>query len=173
MFDNYSYKKKCVALSVIFVMLSAAAYKRSFCPLFDTICMHNELQDKARAMQNKTGNVNQLRSEIALLDSKIGKGMKKQEAIRQEIVSFAVKQRGVSIYDLQPVHIFQSENNTITTNLLDVTGNINHLLALAYEYEKRFGLSGLVSMDFYTTKSNNMPDLLHLKIYFQNYESNQ
>ncbi len=94
--------------------------------------------------------------------------------VQQGIVSFAsTNSQNISINDLKPIHDFAEEDYHIITNQLDVTGNANQLLELAYNYEKNFDYSRMVSQNFYTIKKNNKPDVLHLKMIFQNYENNK
>lgn len=174
MFESYSYKKKFVALLIIFCMLSITAYKRSFNNLFQVINQYRTMKNEADDRNKKSHNVNGLIREIAYLDKTIGKEGTSKEIVQQEIISFASeKNPKISINDLQPIHLFSDENYTIITNQLDVTGNINQLLQLGYNFEKEFLLSRIVSMNFYTTKNNNKPDVLHLKMIFQNYENNK
>ncbi|MES2545622.1 MAG: hypothetical protein V4548_12105 [Bacteroidota bacterium] len=171
MFDNYSYKKKFQALLVIFIMLSVAAYKRSFNNLFQVIGENKTLSAKADEINKKANNTDGLMQDIAYLDKIIGKEGVTKEMVQQGIVGFASeKEPGVSINDLQPIHVFSDENYSVITNQLDVTGNSNQLIQLGYDFEKEFNFSRLVSMNFYTTRKNDNPAVLHLKMIFQNYE---
>ena len=174
MFEKYSYKTKCIALMVVFFMLCITAYKRSFKTLFEVIKEYTVLSSKIEDMNKKGNTTDQLLSDIASLDKIIGKENIAKEIIQQEIVSFATKRHpGVSINELQPIHIFSDENYSIVTNQLDITGNTNQLLQLGYDFEKSYHFSRIVSMNFYSINKNNKYDVLHLKIIFQNYENNK
>ena len=174
MFEKYSYKQKLAALLVVFVMLSVTAYRRSFATLFEVIGEYNALSEKATVIRNKSKNANALQREIAFLDNAIGKEGINKQTVQQEIIAFASKRHPqVSINDLQPIHIFEDVDYNIITNQLDVTGKVNQLLQFGYDFEKAFLLSRPVSMNFYTTKTNNKTETLHLKIIFQNYENNK
>jgi Tfp pilus assembly protein PilO len=171
MFEQYSYKKKCMALVLIFVMLSVTAYKRSFSTLFQVIGEYKIVSSKIDELNKKASNTNGLMRDVAYLDQIMGKEGTKKEMIQQGIVSFASENHaGVSIHEVQPIHVFSDENYTAITNQLDVTGGANQLLQLGYDFEKRFDLSRIISMNFYTTKNNNKSEVLHLKMIFQNYE---
>lgn len=173
MFEKYSYKKKCLALCVVFFMLLITAYKRSFSMLFEVIKENKTLSKTTEEFDKKSNNFDMLSKEIALLDKTIGEEGVSKEKVQQSIVSFISENHSqVSISDLQPIHVFSDENYTITTNQLDVTGGANQLLKLGYDFEKQFKLSRIVSMNFYTAK-NNKSEILHLKIIFQNYENNK
>ncbi|MES2813133.1 MAG: hypothetical protein V4670_11735 [Bacteroidota bacterium] len=169
MFEQYTYKKKFIALTIIFIMLSITAYKRSFNVLFDVIRQNKELTKNVEELELKAKNSDQLIQEVAALDKLIGKEGMKSEEVQQQIVNFATNNANVSINDLKPIHIADDDNYVISTNQIDVTGNVNQLLQLGYAFEKDFDLSRLASMNFYTTKKNNKTEVLHLKMIFQNY----
>ena len=172
MFEKYSYKQKCTALLLLFVLLSATAYKRSFSTLFEVMAEYRNLSSKAKDISQKTKDTSKLTKEIQWLDKAIGKEGVTKEMVQQGIVAFASeKHPEVSINDLQPIHLFSDENYNIITNQLDLTGKAGQLLALSYDFEKQFLLSRPVSMNYYTTKKNNRSEVLHLKIIFQNYEN--
>ncbi len=173
MFDSYSYKKKCLALGAIFIMLSVTAYKRSFKGLFDVVAENQKLSTKSEEYGHKSKNYDILIKDITILDNIIGKEGITKEEVQQNIVSFTGSRHPeVSINDLQPIHVFLDENYRIITNQLDLTGNTNQLLKVAYDFERKFKFSRIVSMNFYTLK-NNKTEVLHLKIIFQNYENNK
>ncbi|MCD0464714.1 hypothetical protein [Flavobacterium sp. ENC] len=172
MFEKYSYKKKFTALVLIFVMLLITAYKRSFHTLFQVINEYRTLAEKTNQINKKANNTEGLTKEINYLDRVIGKEGITKEMVQQGIISFASTENPkVSINDLQPTHVFSDENYRIISNQLDVTGNCNQLLALGYDFEKKFDFSRMVSMNFYTVKKSNTSEVLHLKMIFQNYEN--
>lgn len=169
-FEQYSYKTKFKALFIIFIMLGIAGYKRSFSNLINVINENKELNKKVVLLDKKAKDVEKLTAELSAMDNVIGKGGFDKEKIQQSIIQFAGSYN-VSVYDLQPIHIFNGDSYTIYTNQIDLTGNINELLKIAYDYEKNFTYSKPVSISFYTIRKNNKPDALHLKIIFQNYEN--
>jgi Tfp pilus assembly protein PilO len=172
MFEQYSYKKKLIALLLVFVMLTITAYKRSFSTLFQTISEYKALSLKVDELNKKSNNTNGLIKDLAHLDKIIGKDGTTKEMIQQEIVGFASKNHtGISINDVQPIHVFLDENYNVITNQIDVTGGANNLLQLAFDFEKKFDFSRIINMYFYTSKNNNKSDVLHLKMTFQNYET--
>jgi hypothetical protein len=174
MFEKYSYKKKNLALLVLTFIIAITAYKRSFHTLIQVMKEYNTLSKKNEDVNKKSGNSNNLHKEVAYLDRIIGKEGVSKEAIQQEIVNFTSKRHPeVSINILEPIHLFQDENHTVITNQLDVTGNVNQLIQLGYDFEKNFSYSRIVNMHFYISKKNNKTDLLHFKIIFQNYEKNK
>lgn len=171
MFKQYSYRQKFYFLLLFFVMLSVAAYRRSFSNLILLIGEHNALEQKKDLIASQTPNTQRLQRDIADLESLIGKGVTEKEKIQQEIVNFLVNNsKGVAIFELQPIHQYQQEKYLVHSFQLDITGSYNDLLQLANDYEKHFEFSKIVSMRFYTDNKNNKKETLHLRLIFQNYE---
>ena len=173
-FEKYSYKTKFIALLVIFVMLGYTAYKRSFSTLINVVKENRDLMQSVKKLNDGSKNINTITADLAAIDKIIGKESVDKETIQQDIISFVTLQGGnVSIYNMESIHEFRDKSHTVYTNRLDVTGNLNRLLALSYNFEKNFNYSRLVSINFYTVKKNNNPDILHLQMIFQNYENNK
>lgn len=171
MFDNYSYKIKFKALLVIFCMLCITSYKRSFSTLKEVIYENRELTSKHEKLYNESGDLVALKSEIASIDKVIGKEGINKEKIQQDILAFT-SHYNVSVYNLRSIHEFVDLSHKIYTNEIDITGSLNQLLKLSYDFEKAIDYSRLVSVNFYTLKKDNKADVLHLKMIFQNYENN-
>lgn len=174
MFEQYPYKLKFKILIVLFVMLSIAAYRRSFSALIDVIKENRQLTEKVELMSKKTKNISQLKSEIAGLDKMIGKEGISKEKVQQGIVNFLLENStNVSINNMQSIHEYSDANYRIFTYQLDLIGSFNQLIKTAYTFEREFEYSKIVSTSFYTDKRNNKTEVLHLKIIFQNYENNK
>lgn len=172
MFNQYSYKAKFKFLLVFIVILSIAAYKRSFANLFVLYSEYGNLKEKNMAIATQKPNIKNITEQISTLDQLIGKDGVEKDKIQQGIVDFLVQNGvSVSIFDMQPVHEFETDDYMIYTFQLDVTGNYNQLQELAYRFEKDYSLSKIVSLKFYKEKKNNKTDVLHLKLIFQNYEN--
>ncbi len=170
MFEQYTYKQKSIALVVVFLMLSYTAYKRSFKNLIEVYEENKELTKRSNDIVSKSKNLDILSMEIASYDKYLGNQNIARDVVQQEVIAFSTQHEGISINDLQAIHAFEGENYSIYTNQLDVTGNINDLLKLAYDFETKFNFSRVVSTNYYTVKKNNANEILHLKILFQNYE---
>ena len=173
MFESYSYKKKFVALILIFCMLSVAAYRRSFKSLIEAYKENRELKELSNSIKSKTDNIDGLRNKVYQYDKFLGNQNVSNDVIQQEIISFSTYHKGILIHELETTHVFEKENYRILTNQLDVIGNINDLLKLTYDFETKFSFSRVISMNFYVKKKSNSSEELHLKIIFQNYESNK
>ncbi len=174
MFEKYSYKVKFKVLLIVLAMLSIAAYRRSFSSLIESVKENQSLAQKVELMGKKTKNVDLLNAEIQSLDKLIGKENTSKNVIQQNIVGFITANSSkVVISDLKSIHEFTDENYKIFSYQLDLAGNFNSLIQLAYNFERKFDYSKIVSMKFYTEKKNNKSEVLHLKIIFQNYENNK
>lgn len=172
-FEQYSYKVKVKVLAVIFILLSCAAYKRSFSKLISTFNEYNEIKSKNNKLKSGTVDIDVLKAELKKINKIIGKEAVDKEKIQQDIIGFAIKHNRTSIFDLKAIHKFKEDDFVIYTNQLDVTGDIDDLLKLAYDFEKNFPLSKVASMKLYTlNKENKKSTILHLKLIFQNYENN-
>ncbi|WP_162128573.1 hypothetical protein [Flavobacterium phycosphaerae] len=125
-------------------------------------------------MNNQTSNIRVLSNQVAGLDKLIGKEGVEKEKIQQEIIDFLVKNGSeISINNLQPIHNFVYDDYQVYTYEIDLTGSYNQLLDLTYKFEKQFDYSKIISLAFYTDKKNTKKEMLHLKLIFQNYESNK
>ncbi|NHN27410.1 hypothetical protein FIA58_017150 [Flavobacterium jejuense] len=155
---------------IVFFMLTYTAYKRSFKNLIEVFKENKELTARSNDIASKSENLELLAMEIASYDKYLGNQNIARDIVQQEVIAFSTQHQGISINDLQAIHMFEGENYSIYTNQLDVTGNINDLMRLAYDFETKFNFSRVVSTNYYTVKKNNKNEILHLKILFQNYE---
>lgn len=174
MFEQYSYKLKFKFLIAFFIILSIAAYRRSFSNLILLYKENRALNEKKALMNNQTPNIKALGNQVAGLDKLIGREGVEKEKTQQKIIDFIVKNgSGISINDLQPIHNYIYDDYQIYTYQIDLTGGYNQLLDLTYKFEKQFEYSKIISLTFYTDKKNQKKETLHLKLIFQNYESNK
>lgn len=173
MFEKYSYKQKTIALLILIVLLSITAYKRSFSNLISVYNENKNLIQLSEEINSKSKNIEKLSKDIVRLDNCLGNQDVASEEAQQEIVSFATLHKGISINNVQSIHVFEGENYKAYTNQLEVTGGINDLLVLAYDFETKFNLSRVINIQFYKIKKSNSNEQLYLKIVFQNYEMNK
>jgi hypothetical protein len=76
----------------------------------------------------------------------------------------------LTVFSTSP-HKYSDQNYTIYSNVLEISGTFNELLETAYEFEKHFTYSKVVSTEFFTVKKGSDKKELHLIIIFQNYEN--
>ncbi|NUY79268.1 hypothetical protein HUK80_00055 [Flavobacterium sp. MAH-1] len=172
MFEKYTYKQKLLALMAIFVLMAATAYKRSYRNLFELYFQNAELKAKAVDIKKKSAEFARIRKDKQTFDALLGSEKGSKELVQQNIMAFTSRRGGVSIQELAPIHSFSTEDYQANTNQLDVTGSLDGMLRLAYGFETDFRDSRLFALHFYKTKFN-MRETLHLKLFFQNYESNK
>jgi hypothetical protein len=173
MFENYTFKKKFIALILVIFLLSLTAYKRSFKQLLEVYNENIDLKELSNNIKSKTNDIDKLRNKVTQFDKFLGNQNVSNDVIQQEIISFSTLHKGVSISELTSTHVFENENYKVLTNQLDVIGNANELLKLIYNFETNFNFSRIISTNLYTKKKNNSNHELHLRIIFQNYESNK
>ena len=89
MFESYSYKKKFIALILIFCMLSVAAYRRSFKSLIEAYKENKELKELSNSIKSKTDNIDGLRNKVYQYDKFLGNQNVSNDVIQQEIISFS------------------------------------------------------------------------------------
>ncbi|WP_264557916.1 hypothetical protein [Flavobacterium sp. N1718] len=156
MFENLSYKTKFRALIVIACMLSVAAYRRSFYPLFQVVEEHHALSEKVREITQRTEGKRDLDKKLSLLDRLIGKQDVVPDQVQQDIISFVTQHASgrISVNKLAPVHAIQEGRYRIFSYQVELTGSFNDLLRLSYEFEKSFTDSKIVSMQFFVTRKN-------------------
>ena len=87
MFEQYTYKQKCIALLVIFIMLSYTAYKRSFKNLIEVYKEHKELNFRSQEITSKSKNLELLSMEIASYDKYLGNQNVARDIVQQEIIA--------------------------------------------------------------------------------------
>ncbi len=171
MFDNLTYKQKFLALILVVVMLSFAAYKRSFSVTLDAKKHKQELAERFERMDSETRDAPTLTAEIRQLDGLIGGVGLKPEVVQQGILDFISKYSNVTIKRLDVVHEVEDRSFVIYSNQLTLSGDFNALLHAVYELEKKFKQSNVVNVNFYTTTDHaKKKEKLYAKILFQNYE---
>lgn len=170
MFEQYTYKQKTLALLIIFVMLGITAYKRSFKNLIAVYSENKELAKLSEEIKRKSVSLEKLSKEIAQYDNYLGTQNIASDIVQQEIVNFATHHNGISINSMQSIHTFEGDDYKAYTHQLDVTGDLNNLLQLVYDFETTFNFSRVVSTHFYKVKKSNTTEQLHVRILFQNYE---
>src|SRR5690606_3933449 len=172
-FEQYSYKQKFFALLVLSVIMAITAYKRSFKNSLYLLKENKELKQKIELVNEKSGELQNLNMEIKTIDSFMGKENVDMTKVRQEILNFLANSKNTNILvtSFPSPHTYSDQNYTIYSNVLEISGTFNELLETAYEFEKYFTYSKVVSTEFFTVKKGSDKKELHLIIIFQNYEN--
>jgi hypothetical protein len=174
MFKTIPYKRKFIFIIIGFVILLLAAYKKNFKNIFEIRNQINHLDNKLNAVDGSYNQIFYLKNEIEQLNGLIGGQTKEPELVQQLILDF-ITNTGfkINIHDIEDPHIFNDNEFTIHTNVLDIEGEYNTLLELLYKIEKDFTASKMVSSEFYTEKNyRTNSKKLFLKLILQNYEKN-
>ncbi|GAA4272063.1 hypothetical protein U6A24_11190 [Aquimarina gracilis] len=171
MFANLTYKQKLLGLVVLGVLLFFAANKRSFKITKQAYNQVKQLEDKLNYVNASTTDIGETQAELSFYDKIIGKQGVEPEEIQQEILDFATQYDQVLVYNLDEIHLAESNGFSIISNQLTLEGDFNALLEVVYAFEKEFKFSNIVSVSFvkekeYQTRKNK----LRVKIIFQNYE---
>lgn len=172
MFENFSYKKKFLALIALTIMLGITAYKRSFNMTIDAYKNLNLSRSTLAKISNSQQRITGLRAEVAYLDKIIGKETANADLVQQEILNmFTAISTEAELVKLEEVHRAKNDYFNIFTNRLILSGKFNDLLAVSYQYEKEFEFSRVVSLRFYLEReSRTRRKKLFQQIIFQNYE---
>lgn len=174
MFNNISYKKKFLFVIIGFVILLLAVYKKNFKDIFETRRQLNVIENKLNVVDGSYNQVLFLKNEIAQLNNLIGGQTKQPELVQQLLLDFITNTDfDINIHKIEDTHLYNDEEFTVYTNIIEVEGNFNTLLKLLYKIEVDFKASKVVSSEFYTEKNyRTNSKKLFLKIILQNYEKN-
>lgn len=172
MFEKLSYKQKFLVLLGIIVMLSMAAYKRSFKLTINAYNEYQELNEKLNYINSSSSNIRELDAEINFLDNLIGKEGMEPELVQQEILNFVTNQdKDIDVYKIEEIHEASDNKFLIYSNQLTIEGAFEDLLKIVYEFEKKFQYSRVVHVNFFKKKDFRTKRVkLYAKIIFQNYE---
>ncbi len=174
MFKTIPYKKKFIVVLLGFVVLLLASYKKNFKNIFEARKQLNTITNKLNTVDDSSNQIFFLKNEIAQLNDLIGGQTKEPELVQQLILDFITNVNlDINIHDIEDTHIFNDDDFTIYTNVLQIEGDYNTLLKLLYNIEKDFSASKVVSSEFYTEKNyRTNSKKLFLKLILQNYEKN-
>ena len=173
MFENIPYNKKVIGLIIITIMLSIAAYKRSFSLTLSAYNQMNDLHDRLAYIHASNEDYSTIDQEIRVLDDLIGKKGIDPERVQQELLNFVSINHNnkVSIVDVAKIHESTNKDFLIYTNQLTLKGNYQDLLEVIASFETDFDYSRLVSIAFEKKKNyKNKINILNANLIFQNYE---
>lgn len=172
MFENLSYKQKFWALIGILLMLSIAAYKRSFSLTLNSYKEYKDLTEKLIYVRQNSSIVDDLDAEIRYLDQLIGSDRIEPELVQLEILNFVTtSSKKVNVVSVEEIHEAADNDFLIYTNQLIIEGSMQELLDVVYAFEKEFTHSRVINVSFFKKKDFSTKKIkLYAKIIFQNYE---
>ncbi len=171
MFENFSYKQKLIGLGAILVLLFLTANKRSFKTTLNAYGQMQEVASRLRYMQVASYDSKQLQNQISFYDNLIGKQNIEADIVQQSILDFATNFEKARIDNLSETHISSAEGFEVITNQLILEGDFATLTEVVYEFEKKFEMASLVSVNYIKEKNyNKRKNKLKVQLIFQNYE---
>lgn len=172
MFKDITYKKKFFGIVVLFILLSAGLYKKTYKSIIAINSQLKDLNSKSMLTENSVFDISNLKEEIKVLDNFIGSDNIRPEQVQQELLTFISDQEfKADLVDIANIHSSKDGEFNVYTNQIELEGDYKSLLTLLYELEKNFKKSKIVNTSFYTLKDyRRNRKKLYLKIIFQNYE---
>jgi len=174
MFSELTNKKKFYGVLLLFIVLSIAAYKRSFKGAIEAVNYYSESKKNIEKNINIDEDLLQLKNEIQSLDNIIGKKAKNPDIVQNEILNFISQQEhNFKLSKIENLHISSDNYFTIYSNMITLEGSFNELLKAIYRFEKDFEYARIASIKLHVLKKQqNSKNKLFTKIIFQNYEKN-
>lgn len=175
MFNNLTYKQKCIAIVVVFVVLLMAAYKKTIRQAFAAKNQLNHVEQQLLNVDHSYNTLYSLKREVAVLDNIIGGGNLNPELVQQSILDFITnKTVAANIVKIEDVHVFSDKDFKVYSNQIEIEGAFNTLVELLYAIEKEFKASRITSSSIYSKKNyRTNRTKLYLKLVLQNYEKNK
>ncbi len=175
MFKNLTYKQKCIAVLIGFVLLLLAAYKKTIKRVVAAKIQLNHVEQQLLNTDNSINELYRLQDEVKVLDNVIGGNSLNPELVQQSILNF-ITNKGVAanIVKIEDVHTFSDKDFKVYTNQIEVEGAFSTLVELLYDIEKEFKASRIASSSLYSKKKyRTNKTKLYLKLMLQNYEKNK
>ena len=172
MFKNFTYKQKLFATIIGFVVLSLAAYKKTFKHVITAKKELAFIEEKLSTTTNSSEVISQLKNDVNNLDFIIGGQSSHSDFVQKKILDFISESKfEVSVVSIEDVHVATNNGFKIVTNQVELEGPYEVLIKILYDFERDFIDSRIVSTQFYSKKNyrTNTKNLF-LKLIFQNYE---
>lgn len=171
LFEKYSYKKKKLFLLIVFVLLAAVAYKRSFKVTLEQLELNEQLQaDKVRA-ENSLQTLKQKSIQLNQINSIIGKENIPNEIVQHSFLNFLQSTESkLRVEHIEEVYLYKHPDFMINTNKITLNGNYLEATSFIHQFESKFDLGRLVSLKMIKSlnRSTRSNELL-TTMYFQNF----
>lgn len=166
MFKNLKYRHKIIGLVLLFVILFAAARKRSYLLAIHAIDQVEEIEKKLNYIEISTQQASLLNYEDKQI-STIGNLGKTAEEIQQGILGFSSQFNEVRVTGVDKMHKAEKNGFGIITNRLEMRGDYNSLLKVIYGFEQNFNWAYITNVEFIGDRTNKK---IILYITFQSYD---
>jgi hypothetical protein len=171
LFEKYSYKKKKLFLLIVFVLLGAVAYKRSFKITLEQLDLNKELKiDKVRA-ENSLQTLKQKSIQLNQINSIIGKENVPNEIVQHSFLNFLQStETDLRVESIEEVYLYNHPDFIINTNKITLNGNYLATTSFIHQFEAKFDVGRLVSikMSKHMNRASRTDELL-TTMYFQNF----
>ncbi|MEX1193170.1 MAG: hypothetical protein WED10_00015 [Brumimicrobium sp.] len=171
LFEKYSFKQKKLFVLVLFVLLGAVAYKRSFKVTLDQLQLNGELEhDKERA-QNSLQTLKQKTVQLNQINAIIGKENVQNETVQHTFLNFLqLTDAKLKVDHIEGVYQYKHPDFIINTNKITLNGNYLETTSFIHQFESEFDLGRLVSLKLSKNmnRSSRNKELL-TTMYFQNF----
>lgn len=171
MFQNISYKKKTLYVTVFFALLLMGSYKKNFKEIIELNKQLRDINQRENAEDINTRTY-YIQKEVKVIEDLIGGVDIKPEKVQQGLLDFiTASSLNVNIEVFENVHIASDEKFKIYTHQLRVEGDYKNLVLLLASLEREFDLSKIASASFEVSENyGGKKKELFLNILFQNYE---
>ena len=171
LFQKYTYRQKKLSLVVVFVLLAAVSYKRSFSVTLEQLALNNELQVKRAEAETSIDRLKTKQNELKLINQIVGQENVPNEKVQQKFLSFFDKNNNnLTVELMEEVYTFDHPDYTINTNLITIKGDYVNTVKFIYKLEKQFSFARIVSANL-ELKTNRFlqKSELHSTILLQNF----
>jgi len=172
MFENIPYKKKFYALIAIALVLSLAAYKRSFKGTIESVRYYYQAKKNIDQNQNIEEELLFLKAENKVLDQSIGKEINNPEIVQNRILSFINNSDiDLTIARIEPTHRASDPYFNTYSNQITLKGSYEHISKMIFAFEEDFEYARIATTQFYVKRDpRTRKKELYNDIIFQNYE---
>ncbi|SHI73708.1 hypothetical protein SAMN04488096_10446 [Mesonia phycicola] len=170
--ENYSNKKKFIALIILSICFSIFIYNRSVKKAFKSYVTYANYLEQINDSSNTKTELEHLKIQTRNLDNIIGKNLKKPDIVQNDILSFISDNKSnVTLSNIKSTHVATNRYYAIYSNQITLEGKFDELFKTIYDIEKKFDKARIASVKLYTkedyVKKNK---ILYNEIIFQNYE---
>lgn len=173
MFKNLTYKQKFFMVTIGFVILFMASYKKNYKHTIQAKKELNQVREKLSNNENSLVTLGNLKNDIDHLNKVIGGQTQNPELVQQKLLNFLSRHAShVNIFSIEDVHLFFGKEFLVYSNQIVLEGTYKNLVGALYTIEKDFKNSRVVSTQLYSKKDyRTHSKTLFLKIILQNYEN--
>lgn len=171
-FLRYTYKQLNLFMLLASIFIILLAYRFNISPTLNLRTECITMQSQLEKLENASIRLQQLKTEYRRLNKVSGNSNRSNDEIRQEILTYANKYaQGSAVSSFKEVHSFSANNMTVITHFLEMQGNFNDLVRIAWYFEKDFKDARLSAFKIFSLEDSRTKKLtLYGTYYFQNFK---